>query len=117
MRNLEWQSDAWEEYLEIQKTDKTLLKKVNKLIKDIMRNGYLCSEGKPEMLKGDLSGYASVRMDKKNRLVLRILSVIGINLVHMLCTRKSPSLHPWEKDPVQDISLVPDKQNSASSAL
>ena len=49
MRNLEWQSDAWEEYLEIQKTDKTLLKKVNKLIKDIMRNGYLCSEGKPEI--------------------------------------------------------------------
>ncbi len=69
MRNLEWQSDAWEEYLEIQQTDKTLLKKVNRLIKDIMRNGYLCSEGKPEMLKGDLSGYASVRMDKKNRLV------------------------------------------------
>lgn len=33
MRNLEWQSDAWEEYLEIQQTDITLLKKVNRLIK------------------------------------------------------------------------------------
>lgn len=38
MRNLEWQSDAWCDYLELQKYDKVLLKKVNNLIKDIVRN-------------------------------------------------------------------------------
>ena len=67
MRNLQWQSDAWTEYENLQ-TDKATLKK-NKLLKDIMRNGYQCSYGKVEMLKGDFSGYASVRIDKKNRLI------------------------------------------------
>ncbi len=42
------------------------------LIKDIQRNGYQCSYGKPERLKGDLAGYASVRLDKKNRLVFQV---------------------------------------------
>lgn len=39
------------------------------MLKDIMRNGYQCSSGKVEMLKGDFSGYASVRIDKKNRII------------------------------------------------
>ncbi|MBQ1873081.1 MAG: type II toxin-antitoxin system YoeB family toxin, partial [Succinivibrionaceae bacterium] len=30
-----------------------------------------CKEGKLEMLKGELSGYASVRIDKKNRLIFK----------------------------------------------
>ena len=68
MRNLLWQSDAWTEYENFQ-TEKAMLKKINRLLKDIMRNGYQCSYGKVEMLKGDFSGYASVRIDKKNRLI------------------------------------------------
>lgn len=68
MRNLLWQSDAWKEYENLQ-AEKAMLKKVNKLLKDIMRNGYQCSSGKVEMLKGDFSGYASVRIDKKNRII------------------------------------------------
>ena len=68
MRNLLWQSDAWKEYESLQ-AEKALLKKINKLLKDIMRNGYQCSYGKVEMLKGDFSGYASVRIDKKNRII------------------------------------------------
>ncbi len=68
MRNLLWQSDAWKEYESLQ-AEKALLKKTNKLLKDIMRNGYQCSYGKAEMLKGDFSGYASVRIDQKNRII------------------------------------------------
>ena len=49
--------------------EKATMKKVNKLLKDIMRNGYDCSFGKVEMLKGDFSGFASVRIDKKNRII------------------------------------------------
>ena len=71
MRGIFWQSNAWEEYKNIQ-SDKILLKKVNNLIKDIQRNGYDCSLGKTEMLKGDLAGYASVRIDKKNRLIFQV---------------------------------------------
>jgi toxin YoeB len=72
MRGVLWQADAWDEYMELQLSGKTLLRKVNKLIKDIQRNGYQCSYGKPELLKGDLTGYASIRIDKKNRLVFHV---------------------------------------------
>lgn len=68
MRNLLWQSAAWLAYKSLQ-AEKATLKKVNKLLKDIMRNGYECSYGKLEMLKGDFSGYASVRLDQKSRII------------------------------------------------
>lgn len=51
MRNLLWQSDAWKEYESLQ-TEKATLRKANQLLKDIMRNGYECSYGKVEMLRG-----------------------------------------------------------------
>ena len=66
-----WQESAWEEYLYWQLQDKKTLKKINKLLMDINRNGYQCI-GKPQPLKGDLSGYWSVRIDEKNRIVFRI---------------------------------------------
>ena len=70
MRKL-WQDDAWEEYLYWQTQDKKTLKKINRLLSDIDRNGYACT-GKPEPLSGNLAGYCSVRIDDKNRIVFRI---------------------------------------------
>lgn len=70
MRKL-WLEEAWEEYISWQTKDKAVLKKFNRLLKDIDRYGYECS-GKPEPLKGDLSGYWSVHIDQKNRIVFRI---------------------------------------------
>ncbi len=66
MRKL-WLEEAWEEYISWQTKDKAVLKKINRLLKDIDRYGYECS-GKPEPLKGDLSGYWSVHIDQKNRI-------------------------------------------------
>jgi len=66
-----WQDEAWEDYLYWQTQDKKTLKKINKLIMDIERNGYN-GIGKPEPLKEDLSGFWSVRIDEKNRIVFRI---------------------------------------------
>ncbi len=66
-----WHDKAWEEYLYWQTQDKKTLKKINRLLIDIDRNGYECI-GKPEPLRGDLSGYWSVRIDEKNRIVFRI---------------------------------------------
>ena len=68
-----WDDDAWAEYLEWQGKDKAILKKINRLIKDIDRNGYECI-GKPEPLSGNLAGYWSVRIDDKNRIVFRIFN-------------------------------------------
>lgn len=66
--------DAWYEYIAWQGEDKKTLKKINNLIKDIMRNGPDEGEGKPEALKGNLSGLFSRRINEKDRLVYRFLS-------------------------------------------
>lgn len=66
------QDAAWTDYLFWQTQDKRTLKKINRLIQDIDRNGYQC-QGQPEPLKGDLSGFWSVRIDEKNRIVFRIV--------------------------------------------
>ncbi len=66
-----WDEKAWKEYLAWQEIDKALLKRINRLLKDIIRNGYNCI-GKPEPLSENLAGYWSVRIDEKNRIVFRI---------------------------------------------
>ena len=68
-----WTAKAWDGYLYWQDEDRKTLRKINSLIESIDRNGYDC-EGKPEPLRGDLAGYYSVRIDKKNRLVFRIVN-------------------------------------------
>ena len=66
-----WQDEAWEDYLYWQMQDKRILKRINQLLQDISRNGY-DGIGKPEPLKGDLSGWWSRRIDDCHRLVYRI---------------------------------------------
>ncbi|MGL4944527.1 MAG: Txe/YoeB family addiction module toxin [Thermoguttaceae bacterium] len=66
-----WHDDAWEDYLYWQTQDKKTLKRINQLLQDISRNGY-DGIGKPEPLKGDLTGWWSRRIDDTNRLVYRI---------------------------------------------
>ena len=68
-----WTDEAWEEYLYWQTQDKKIIKRINNLIKDIDRNGYNCI-GKPEQLSGNLAGYWSVRIDKANRIVFKIVN-------------------------------------------
>jgi len=67
-----WSDKAWDDYLYWQKRDKKTFDKINKLIKDIDRNGESEGVGKPEPLKGDLSGFWSRRVNEKDRLVYRI---------------------------------------------
>jgi toxin YoeB len=68
---VDFQERGWNEYLYWQAQDKKTLKRINELIKDIKRNGYE-GIGKPELLRGDLSGWWSRRIDDTNRLVYRL---------------------------------------------
>mgnify|MGYP002625682079 CR=1 FL=1 len=81
-----WTDEAWEDFLSLI-ANKRLLKKVNELLKDIVRNGYAGS-GKPEPLKEDLSGYWSRRIDEYNRIVYRIVESNEENYVEIIqcCT-------------------------------
>jgi len=63
--------NAWNDYLYWQKVDKTILKRINKLIQSIEREGYSSGLGKPEPLKHDLSGYWSRRINQEHRLVYK----------------------------------------------
>ena len=66
-----WFDEAWIDYIYWQTQDKKTLKRINNLIKDTERNPFK-GIGKPEPLKGDLSGFWSRRIDDTNRFVYRI---------------------------------------------
>ena len=50
-----WSDEAWDEYLEWQDKDPDLLKRINKLLRDIERDPF-GGIGKPEALKRNLQG-------------------------------------------------------------
>ena len=54
-----------------QTQDKKTLRRINLLLRDIERGGFE-GLGKPEPLRGDLSGFWNRRIDDTNRLVYRI---------------------------------------------
>lgn len=71
--NKVWAPEAWDDYVWWQTQDRKTLKRINTLVKDIERNGPSGGIGKPEPLRGDLSGFWSRRIDEQNRLVYRIV--------------------------------------------
>ena len=68
---IDWEPSAWDEYVDWQTIDKAILKRINRMIKEIQRTPFE-GIGKPEALKHDLSGYWSRRIDDANRLVYKI---------------------------------------------
>ena len=68
---LVWQTNAWEDYLYWQEQDKKILQRINELIKDTLRLPFK-GIGKPEPLKGDLSGFWSRRITDEHRLVYAV---------------------------------------------
>ena len=70
-KQIAWDCEAWEDYLYWQSQDKKTLKRINLLIKDILRDPFI-GLGKPEPLKENLSGYWSRRIDDKNRIVYSV---------------------------------------------
>ncbi|NLY40432.1 MAG: Txe/YoeB family addiction module toxin, partial [Desulfovibrionales bacterium] len=62
----------WEQYTKWQALDAKTVKRINTLLKDIVCNHPFDGLGKPEPLKGNLSGFWSRRIDGYNRLVYRI---------------------------------------------
>jgi toxin YoeB len=66
--NLAFTPSGWDDYLWFQQHDRKLLKRINQLIQDVLRTPFE-GIGKPEPLKGDLSGYWSRRINDEHRLV------------------------------------------------
>lgn len=73
--------NGWADYEFWQTQDKKVLKKINKLLKDISRNGH-SGLGKPELLTGELTGFYSRRINDKDRLVY---TIDNNNIVILAC--------------------------------
>ena len=88
MRRLVWDKNDWEDYLYWQKQDKKTLKRINRLVQNILIDPFT-GIGKPEPLRENLSGArigdspvvedddlrvcaASRRIDETNRLVYSV---------------------------------------------
>ena len=68
---LSWTSQAWEDYLYWQKTDKKILKRINQLIRDTQRQPFE-GIGEPEPLRHNWSGYWSRRIDREHRFIYKV---------------------------------------------
>jgi toxin YoeB len=70
-RRLTFSDEAWEDYVYWQGTDRSMVRRINQLIKDILRSPY-DGIGKPEPLKHQLAGWWSRRIDAEHRFVYRV---------------------------------------------
>ncbi len=70
-RKLVFSDEAWKDYLHWQETDRSMVRRINQLIKDIRRSPYE-GIGKPEPLKHQLAGWWSRRIDAEHRFVYRV---------------------------------------------
>lgn len=68
---LVWSPDAWDDYVEWQRLDRKTLARINRLIEECRRTPF-SGTGKPEPLRGDLSGWWSHRVDREHRLAYRV---------------------------------------------
>ena len=80
--NLAWTKEAWKDYIYWQQENKKTLKRINKIIENILRTPFE-GIGKPEKLKGNLSGFFSRRIDDSNRIVY----VVDENQVTIISSR------------------------------
>ena len=61
--------------------NKSMLLKIQKLFEELKLHPQT-GTGKPEMLKGDLSGFYSRRIDHKNRLIYKIINnVVTVEVI------------------------------------
>lgn len=71
MKPIQFESSAYQDYIDWAKTNEDIFDKINKLIVDIDRNVFK-GLGKPEPLKGNYKGYWSRRITGEHRLIYKI---------------------------------------------
>jgi toxin YoeB len=83
---LVWSQNAWSDYLYWQETDREVVVKIKALIKDALRSPFM-GLGKPEPLKGVLSGWWSRRITGEHRLVYRVAGKGGAQALEIAACR------------------------------
>jgi toxin YoeB len=70
VRSVHFDSGAWEDFLFWLASERKTARRIVRLIAEIQRDPFT-GIGKPEPLRGELSGYWSRRIDDQHRLVYR----------------------------------------------
>ncbi|TDC80415.1 Txe/YoeB family addiction module toxin [Streptomyces hainanensis] len=70
MRSVTFDPAGWDDFLFWLASDRKMARRITRLIAEIQRTPFE-GIGKPEPLKGDLTGYWSRRIDDEHRLVYR----------------------------------------------
>lgn len=65
-------TQAWDDYLYWQQTDRRILTRINALIRETQRTPF-SGTGKPERLKHALAGWWSRRITDEHRMVYRVV--------------------------------------------
>ncbi|MDX8388205.1 MAG: Txe/YoeB family addiction module toxin [Ghiorsea sp.] len=71
MRSLVFEGNTWAAYEALRQEDKSLLKVLCRLLKEMLRNEPDIGAGKPEPLKHNLSGLWSRRISQKDRVIYK----------------------------------------------
>ena len=69
-----WYPEAYEDYIAWCASDEKTCNRIKRFIEEITVFGPLTGTGKPERLRGDLSGVYSRRINRKDRLLYRIVN-------------------------------------------
>lgn len=70
-RNLEFEPEAFEDLAWWIQQDRRKTRRILNLLREIQRDPFR-GTGKPEALKGDLSGFWSRRIDRANRIIYKV---------------------------------------------
>jgi toxin YoeB len=71
MNKISFDLNGWVEYCYWKTQDKKTIKKIDTLLKELFKN-LMVGIGKPELLKGNLAGLWSCRIDEQNRIIYKI---------------------------------------------
>lgn len=64
---------GWEDYSGwLEENNRAMLRRINRLVEDITRGDGSSGIGKPELLRGELTGWSSRRINEEHRLVYRV---------------------------------------------
>ena len=80
MRNIIFEQDPFDDYADWAIYNKSIFKRIYEIIRDIRRHPFE-GIGKPEPLKGNLSGYWSRRITDEHRLVYKIDSTGNVLII------------------------------------
>ncbi len=70
--NIHLKPQAWEDLFYWIRTDKKAVRKIEELVKDIIRNNPFKGIGKPEPLKHDWQGWWSRHITQEHRMVYKV---------------------------------------------